>query len=290
MSQVPEGRRFLAESVDEFVQTAYHGKCRVEVNEAHRQKAMRLENGPGWYGLPRSAKDYRDIERVIAQGWIDGVAMIYERIDALEVSWVPSVKRRITWTDQGDHLDMSRVYNGQLDIAWQRGMRREANGPRAVRIVVDNCYHAVRNIEEVQWRGIAAIAVAKALEDAGHSVELVTAFRLRNGYGGNNPDYVGQIVTKAMTMPLDIANVSATTAFAGFFRSVSLCFMWQFYAENDRTGGGCGQVEALRMGDVRTLSHTDLYLVTQDIDSQEAAQKWVTKTITTFCEGPNNLP
>ena len=297
MSDVPESRRFYFDNVDEFVRAAYGDKCRVSGNDRHRRNSMEMSHGNNerWFGFTTRRQDgrarsYKDIVAVVAEGWLEGSARVAERIDALDVPWVPSVRRRLTWTDQGDHIEMQRVYNGQVDTAWQRGLRRNAGGPRSVRIVVDNCYSAGADPNAVQWRGIAAIAVARALCDAGHNVELSTAFRLRHYHsddsGENGKHYVAQIVTKAGTMPLDLANVAATTAFSGFFRGVCLSFMWTRFENSD--SGGCGNVWKLANEDVVGWGIGECYIVPQGTDNQEAAQRWVAATVAAFIERPRD--
>jgi len=150
---------------------------------------------------------------------------------------------------------------------------------------VDNCFPASKEANDVMWRGIAAIAAASALTDAGHNVELISAFKAR-AYGGG-PNYIAQIVTKGGLMPLDLANVAATTAFAGFFRHAGLCWLLTKYVNDDN--GSCGMAESLNVADIPAYGVTDVYLVPQSVESQKAAQTWVNKTIEAFAAGPQEI-
>lgn len=280
MAKVPEERTFICEDVDEFMRQGISGKCRNRDNAGYRKDMHSGTHGAHWWGMtPKrdgTATTIKDVQAVVAEGWIEGMSRVWDRMKALEVPWVPSIKRRLTWTDEGDHLDMSRVYAGQIDVAWQKGKRREGSGPRAVRIVVDNCYHAGESPDEMQWRGIAAIAVAEALTEAGHNVELVTAFKL-NSAG----QWLFALKTKGLMMPLDVGSIAATTAFSGFFRGVGLGFAWTKYEHADH---GCGMVAELTLDDLPSYGFDHVFLAHNQLNSQEAAQAWVTENTLAFLD------
>lgn len=292
MGSIPSSRNWTFDSVHEFMHHAINDRCVNSGNAEYRSQGMNLSNGEDWYGFNQRRRDgqrrsHKDIERVVAEGWLEGAAMVCERIDQLEVPWVPSVRRRLTWTDQGDHLEMPKVWAGQIDTAWQKGMRRTAGGPRSIRIVVDNCYHAGRKPEDVQWRGIAAIAFAQALIDAGHIVELASAAAVDwytdgnegRGGGGKHRHMMVQVTTKPAMMPLDVANVAATTAFSGFFRGPIL---WFFWTKGQTECCGCGSVVKFEPKDVEAFGFHQQFVVPQETDSQDAAQAWVNKTAEEF--------
>lgn len=272
--------RHVFDDVQALVAWAKGGTCRNADNEAARLD--QLTNG-GWAsfwgfesrdGMVKVA----DVERVVAEGWAEGRDRIMALRENVEVPALRSVRRRGVWADQGDHVDMPRVWSGQLDTAWRRTVRMGATGVRNVRIVVDCCANALTNASELQWRGIAALVAADALCEAGHNVEIVTAYKGRPNLGG--PKQMFAVTTKPATAPLDVGAVAATTAFTGFFRGIVFCALYRAYHNSEP---GLGSYEALTPEDMAAMgADEEAFLVDGSVYDKDTAQARVAEMLATF--------
>lgn len=277
----------IFDTVDGFLEAAYRPTTFANsFNESWWREHRDYISDPKWFGMRLPSTDrvlsYKDVEKLIADGWTEGLAMVVEFMERLDVPVVPSVRRRLVWTDQGDHIEMPKVWNGQLDTAWQIGRRRSAHGPRTVRIAVDACGGSDSEAKNMVWRGIASMALADTLIEAGHNVELMTTFKVHDT---SDNVYTTMIVTKGALMPMDMASVAATTAFVGFFRHAGLCYLWTRYSASDY--GNCGGPARMRVQDLPEYGATDRFLAGREICNAEAAQQWVNDSVKAFVEGPN---
>lgn len=170
-----------------------------------------------WYGV---AGGVAAVRRVISHGWADGAAKVRAALEDLGGVPVPrSVRRVRQWADQGDALDIHRVWSGQLDAAWQRTRRLQRPGSQQVTIAANVTAMAGVDGRELFWRGAAVLKLADLLTAAGYNVKIVavrdTRLAYTDGYG-----IVQRVTVKEPTAPLDLDALAATVCLAGFFRTV----------------------------------------------------------------------
>jgi hypothetical protein len=201
----------------------YHDSAFLLTKSGKEAEAQDILAREGFRGGFHSSKDFVEF---INRGWSEGAWRMREAMDAIAINGVRSIRRRQIWTDQGDEIDIGRVYNGQLDQAW-RGMVRRlgAGGQTHVRILTHvGALGEVRH-EDFLWRGAVACLLTDALEEAGYRVELM-GYTNANGVFDNqkNGSAAALFPIKGYDEALDIERVAAVTGHAGFHRTVVFGF------------------------------------------------------------------
>jgi len=222
-----QGIRFYREwkSVAEFL-AVQASKVNVErnANEVGKLTGKTEDDEKKWRGGLSTVEEVRSF---ISAGWREGTKKMKETIGRLTAPTVKSVKRRAVWRDEGDEIEIGRVYSGDLDHAW-RGMERrlvDGQGAPYVRLWVSATMVCTRKAEEFFWRGAAACILADALEEAGYRVEIVS-FEQTSGTYTDSPtskavgglDELFIIPLKGFDEALDVERVAATTAHASWLR------------------------------------------------------------------------
>jgi len=212
------------ESVEDYLSHLESGRI-SKANERSRYRGL-WEDGPPprggtsleWYG---GVWGINAMARLVRGGWRDGAAMLRRAISTIEVPTIQSIVKRPTWASEGDDVDVSRVYGGDLDRAWRSTRRGLTSGTsRNVRILVPlaaNCNVSAKNYS---WRGGAACVLADALEDAGYRVEIVGFVQTSNLFANNRLKYHSIVLTvkfKSLDEPLEVERIAAM-AHPGFFR------------------------------------------------------------------------
>lgn len=130
-----------------------------------------------WYGCDGGAFVCMGL---IENGWPDlreRLAKMMEDIE-LELPVFPTLstvrRRKRKWMDHGDTLSMPRVWNGQLDTAWQKPVRVNRVQPNTKRIslafdVTDN--GNVRN-KDAMWRAALCTLLCDSLSRSGRVFEI----------------------------------------------------------------------------------------------------------------------
>lgn len=125
-----------------------------------------------WYGLPGggSATMQDAGAELMALPPVLGpeVAQLAQDV---KLPHLANVRRRSSWGDHGDELNLDRVYSGRLDVAW-RTTRKVAGNPPKVRVLCDVVAGNYLRAEQMRWRGVAACALMTALRGAGYSAAL----------------------------------------------------------------------------------------------------------------------
>ena len=106
--------------------------------------------------------------------WDEGMKLFDDMELAIQAEKMPSPisrRRRGTWNeDDGDDLSFDRYRTGQAP--WRTSKRRIGTGPNNVTICVDIGGNCNVNHEDLVWRGVAAVTMAKLLEKAGYRAEI----------------------------------------------------------------------------------------------------------------------
>lgn len=162
-----------------------------------------------------------DVKTRMREGWQDGldaVSALLTDVTAIDTAPVDR-RRRLSRSDAGDSLDMGAVYRGRLDIAWTRATRRPCYAPQKIDLVVNCSCSGSYDSTVVQWRGVAAVALADRLEASGFMVRIVV------GFGGpmlpDNEERSCRVTVKDYDKPLDICT-AATITLPGFYRGLGL--------------------------------------------------------------------
>lgn len=195
-------------------------------------------SGRQWYGM--DTNNPGDVIDAIHHGYRPGLDSIRECSGQFGTFAIKSVKRRRIRGDQGDDLDIARVYSGHLDSAWSR-TRRESNGfvyGKEVKIVVDIGANCHVKADRMKWRGAYAAALADAYVQAGYRVELYAYWCLQklDRDGTVSAEFILKICDSAE--PFDLEKLANTICFPGFFRTLGFESILTVPAKiDDRLGG-----------------------------------------------------
>lgn len=193
----------------------------AEPNKAKsRNRERDISEGSFWGDV----KDHSDLRSRIEHGWIEGVEPVMDLVEEIR-DLVPQPigpRRKLKWGDQGDMVDMARVYSGQLDKAWRSSPRQRDFAPRVISIDVDVCQNAGVGADQLRWAGAAAVALTDALENVGYRVELFsTAGTTYDGEEENKRvkhANITRFMVKRATDPCNPATLAALVALPATFR------------------------------------------------------------------------
>jgi hypothetical protein len=231
-----------------------------------------------WYGVDSLAT----VQRCIREGYPEGA----ERVDALYDAIAPSLPRAVdfrrkrTRADQGDSLDIHAVNRGALDKAWETVQRRASLGSGLIRIVADVAGNCNVSAEALQWRGVAALALTRAMTKAGYSVELV-AGQVGQGMFRRHPELHGvtTVTVKPRYAAVDTATLAASLCLPGFFRYAGFASIIRQADEQgydaDRGLGRCVQLETL----LPVPEKITQLIVPERVNTRESAQAWVVEAV-----------
>lgn len=160
------------------------------------------------------------LHHAIERGWPEGTEKILRLADRIRDA-IPhpyGSRRVLTWSDQGDSVDMGRVYSGNLDKAWRSSPRRRERAPRVISIDVDVGQNCGVDADDLFWSGAAAVALTDALEDAGYRVELYATTTTHFGRKGKNHVGLSRFLAKRAQERVNPALTAAMVALPATFR------------------------------------------------------------------------
>lgn len=184
-------------------------------DKMNHSKGFVGEDIPTWEALQARLK--RD--------WAEGMYILQQYIDKIESQKIPELKSHKRQTnfnmDDGDEVDLERLYAGQA--FWRKSEREEKEGPTEVTIVTDTTTVWHKSAEDVLWRGAAAIALTKILEEKGYRVELwvVNGTRL---YAGESKPVMTACCLKRTSDPLDTSTLINTVS-GWFYRTLTFSML-----------------------------------------------------------------
>lgn len=156
----------------------------LEFNRKHsaEQYAETCSYGTGsqssrWLGLEGG---FSAFEGKMRQGWPELRAMLEKRLAdvELEVPRFPSQtetrRRKRHRGDHGDTLNMTKVWNGDLEHAWERPVRdvRVVPNTKRITLLFEVGAHCGITNEEAMWRAALCMLLVKSLAQAGRTFEI----------------------------------------------------------------------------------------------------------------------
>ena len=173
------------------------------------------KNGSDWTGY----SEQKDFEHNMKYGDLEKAKVIWDL--ATPELIVQSIRRRVHYGEQGDELDIHRVYRGEFDKAWRYTKKQKAlGGSRNITILVNLGANCNITSEDLGWRGIASLKIADTLTNAGYNVRLL-------GYSVGLDDCNNKTHNALTTVPikdfdegLDVTKLAAIMCRGAFFRTV----------------------------------------------------------------------
>lgn len=241
------------------------------LNEQRYQMSQRDNRGADWWGVEG---DTKAVDKVIDEGWPEGVARLSQMADSLTIPPAVSIKRRRARGDQGDELDIHRVYRGQLDTAWSRRQRKVARAPRHIDLLAITSANCHVKAEAMFWRGAAITRLADLLDEAGYRVRIRGA-EIGTGVDARGKfDQVTDWVIKDYDEPLTLTNVAASACLAGFFRRVGFASICSILEE---VNYGFGR--SVHDGPLVDTYFGDCIMVPETVRDAASASAWVVEQV-----------
>jgi hypothetical protein len=243
--------------VDEAVKAGH--KNRETTTNLSRQ--LRNEDFVG-----RDFRSWEQIRKAATGTYAEGGRIISSLVDKIGNTGIrpTSIKRTQCWSDDGDDYSRDREERGLP--AWRGTHRARRMAPAAVKITIDVTTTWDRQSTDVFWRGAAAIAATKILEEAGYRVELSIAHRC----DGATDKVDGIQTTVCVKESGDLLDVDtlATCCAGWFFRTVVFAAL----ALYDGTPG-------CHFGFCRKLESTPDSVVAEGVWNETQAIDWIKATI-----------
>lgn len=252
--------------------------CEVgKVNSSAWKDYLKNFYSTNWYGTSPKGHDIKSAEEMMR---LKEHKPLAEKIRTLSKIvpelYVPRRKmKRFRSFDDGEEVDVDRYLDDKSDY-WIRYKRTQAEGIGYVSIWVDIAANCDITAEKMLWRGVAASALAEALDSQGHSVEI-RCFHygrklLQNCEGRTLVSFPAKVGTDKMVLE----KICIPLCIGGFFRT------WGFkslYRRNDyKTTNNLGfhnlpspPKEALLAG------ANDIFV--EDIWSEQAAKDFLVREV-----------
>lgn len=201
-----------------------------------RQYNMRTANlnvfekpaGAQWWGMNADARTVMNKVRDGSPMFLEGLRPKMDQLDT-EIQLAPHEvkvrRRKRTRSDYGDTLDMARVYQGQLDTAWERPTSDHKHVPseRYASIFIDCSVSWIVEFDETLWRSAAALKLCDILQQGGRNVEIYSGTTLSEPFmraAGVPRIFRNGVRCKEYTQPLQPERL-ATMVSTAFFRTYS---------------------------------------------------------------------
>lgn len=118
---------------------------------------------------------YEQLQKKMNEAWVEGMEIMFAFVEKLQATEIPEIKscKRVTryTQEETDDVDFDKMMAG--DAAFYRKTSREqTGGPPTVTIFIDTTTPYTMDASDVLWRGAAAIALAKKLEEKGYQTEM----------------------------------------------------------------------------------------------------------------------
>lgn len=203
--------------------------------------------GSTWMGGLHS---WDEAKSLLEKGWPQGA----ERLRALagkltaQVPQAKSIRRRLTWADNGDEVCRDRLNGGQVDSCWRTMRRAPFVAPQTVAIETTWGGHYGQTPEELFWQGAAAAVLTDIMEEAGYRVEVYANRVSEEG----SKRHCSRVKVKEADMPMRLDGMAAVLCHAGIFRTFGFLCIEQ--AEHDIGGWGHGHGRELPLSDAKVLN------------------------------------
>jgi len=127
------------------------------------------------------------------------------------------VKRKRIRCDQGDELDIHKVYQGQMDKAWSKTERIEvAQKFHLVTLMINYGGNCDIKAEDSLWRAAVAVRLATELEAAGKSVQILVGTVSNATSNSHNKLFTESVVIKRFNQKLSMERLAALSHIGAF--------------------------------------------------------------------------
>ncbi len=221
-----------------------------------------------------------DVDEAVKSPWqrgLDAVEGMLEDIAQVELPVPRSIKRCLAWDESSGDFDLDQYMSGKP--FWRGANRRNMSGQQFITLVASVGGNRKTKPTSLLWRGAAACAMAKILEDQGYSVEI-----LAYDYGVDTligRDLVQAVWIKRAEDVLDLsALVNAVSAW--YFRLVSFASYYLVPGQCPTYGFGRAQDAPARLLDL-VVPDSEFWRI-EDVFSRTSAVALVVKFLGTLSQ------
>lgn len=224
-------------------------------NKRNTEFTDRADKGSRWGDAWTGGASNTEAAVAAMSGQYDKGAAIIRRIEtaAAKITLPPKadLRRRRVRGDHGDDLDITAVYRGRLDIAWERTQRRPVTASAMVSIVVNMICSGDDDASVLSFRGAVGIVLAQLLERFGYRVRIV--FAMGGRIVGAGEQFSVRAVLKDYSKPVNHEAIACATHPA-LFRVMGHRWMWA-HANNEASHGGASVGAAIEEPNEIFISH-----------------------------------
>jgi hypothetical protein len=238
--------RMFADLPDRHRHDASHGT--PESIDRH----IRESGNPEFY----QAQTYREVlQHATVIGRNDVTELVTEHLtdpemrEIIHMSGTLASRPRAVFGDEGDEVDMDRMFAGQEDTAWRRIERFETmRQSRVVVVDVNIICAAWTSQEEFVWNGVQTAVIVDALEAEGYRVEVNALQALSMN---DRSLFCSRVRIKRADEPLRLDLLAYQTGCAAMARAA----LWRCIHVHNGSIAGYG-INDLSGHNVRVLAHT----------------------------------
>lgn len=202
-----------------------HGtKLAREYNPARaRDSVFQRSGGAQWWGMNADAVTVMQKVRDGSPMFLKSLEPMMEQLNTeiqMEPHEVRVRRRKRHQGDYGDVLNMAKVYQGQLDTAWERPIKDSKLTPseRYASLFIDSSISWNITFDETLWRSAAALKICDILQQGGRNIEIYSGITLEDPYYRGPMRFRCGIRCKEYTQPLQPERL-ATMVSTAFFRT-----------------------------------------------------------------------
>lgn len=216
----------------------------------------------------------------LTQGWSEGRQRIEGAIQDVNLRGeAQRPRRKRTRGDNGDSLDITRVYCGDLDHAWERTSRggHRTGRARIATVVVNITISAAQAPDDLFWRGAATVRAVDALEATGTRCRVIVAFQTMSAHAGV-PCTISLAVAKDHNDPLDLDRLAHAVSHSCSLRYAAFR-SYEHAKDVGALSGGYGYPQYAPLSTLKGSRLMDaaeqIIEVDPSITSQYTAQRWL---------------
>jgi hypothetical protein len=213
---------------------------------------------------------------LMTAGWREGRENLMKlSSDVGEVRGLLSAIRRPAWTEDGEDVNVDRLFNGDVDHAFRGTVKAMATGTRFVRLVCPVMALGDKDAEQFMWRGAATLVLADKLEEAGYRVSIDAYAWSYDVFEEDAMRLCDLIPVKRYEDAMDLDALAAVLGHPGFFRVIGFALRLTYPRTiSDEMG------RSMYERPDHLLSEGDVWV--PNVFSRQAAQQFVAESITHF--------
>jgi hypothetical protein len=228
----------------------------------------------GWFCADRAyVRKHRDIGAAFSEPLFQsGVARIESLLSEVTAPAPKSRRRKAYRTDQGDDLDMQRVWQGDLEHSWTRFRREASVGPSRVLIIVDVAASSCTSAKSMALRGVAALVLASCLQEAGYTVAISAVADVTMIDKDRTP-FCTEVTVLAPGQEIDLHKLASMLASSLLFRGGLMDYSLRM--SPNRVGTGVSYVKEGPSSNVIDTTGYDHTALIETFRHTEDARRWL---------------